>query len=338
MNDVLVGVDVGYGETKVAFPELGAPCYTSFASIAEPVPGNEVELGGGLHKRDTLCVLVDGKRFEVGRDAELIAEVNSVRALHDDYIETTEYRAKLYAALLAAKQPRITRLVTGLPVSHMAQHRDRLVRLLTGRHQVSDDFAVTIDDVQVIPQPLGGLLDYSAEQRNRQLVRDLTVLVIDPGYYTTDWLIVDRLRAVKQRSDSRGIGMHHVLQAARDRIKAQHGGGAPAAGKLADALKAGIRVPFRKGSIDVLPIAEEAARALTETVGSAIKNVVNDFSDIDLVLLVGGGATVFRPAIEAMVAGTGLEVEVAHSAGFANVRGYYILGERMASQVIRAVK
>jgi hypothetical protein len=63
MNDVVGGVDVGYGETKVARPSVGAPAYAGFRSIPVPVPLDRAELGGGLRKRDTLRVWVDDKRY-----------------------------------------------------------------------------------------------------------------------------------------------------------------------------------------------------------------------------------------------------------------------------------
>jgi plasmid segregation protein ParM len=258
-----------------------------------------------------------------------------VQALHKDYIETPGYRALMLAALLTAKQTHIDHLVTGLPVRHMLDKRDALKQLFAGYHQVTPEFSVTIETVHVVPQPLGGLLDFASERHEHYPVRDMTVLVIDPGHFTTDWLIVDGLRAVRRRSDSMETGMAAVIAEIRDRLRRKYGG-TPTDAKLIERIETGRDVRVHNQPVHIQPLLAEVAQQVAEPVVQRIKSTVADFDDIDLILLVGGGAAVFEPVVRSVLAASGPEIATAHASVFANVRGYYRFGERAASQVMRA--
>ncbi len=86
MDDVLVAIDVGYGETKIARADLGVPVYMSFRSIAAAIYQETASVGDDIHKRDTRRVLADGTPYEVGRDAILIKTTPDIPVLHDDFI------------------------------------------------------------------------------------------------------------------------------------------------------------------------------------------------------------------------------------------------------------
>ena len=85
---------------------------------------------------------------------------------------------------------RIDVLVTGLPVSQYLDdaRRNALAEQMRGTHQVTPKRTVSVEKVKVIPQPIGGLLDYIAQEDAD--IDDALVLVIDPGFFSVDWVVV----------------------------------------------------------------------------------------------------------------------------------------------------
>lgn len=217
---------------------------------------------------------------------------------------------------------RIELLVTDLPVEHYATMKKAVEHRLAGTHTGCGGKTVTVDTVRVIPQPLGGLMDYQmslSPQESARLARQ-TVLVVDPGQYTTDWLLVRQLRALPARSGSTPNGVARVLEACRKELLADYKG-APSANALADALRHGEETVFAAGH-EVL-LAGRLKRPLVQIGGIVMREIRNSlklFEDVDRVVLVGGGAVLFRGFFTEHM--DGHNVQMAPYPGFANVRGY----------------
>ncbi len=212
-----------------------------------------------------------------------------------------------------------------------------LCQRLRGHHQVTPEISVEVDNVHVIPQPIGALLDRAVgEQQGHAPIKGLTVLVVDPGHYTTDWLLAERFRGIASRSDSISTGVQSFLEMLQQILNQRHGR-KPRTLMLGEDLKAGRSVRVAGEVVeDSAAVIEEAARRVIAPVMGGLKNKVGNLDDIDLVLLVGGGASLFRPVLEQVFADTGIDVVIPHAPGFANVRGYYTYGEKIRAGTLRA--
>jgi hypothetical protein len=95
---------------------------------------------------------------------------------------------------------RIDLLVTGAPVHQFGSHATRLKELLTGTHTIRPRSTVEIVDVKVAIQPVGGLIAYTREVPNWKHQKDRTYLLIDPGYFTFDWILSKGLNEIPGKS------------------------------------------------------------------------------------------------------------------------------------------
>lgn len=136
--------------------------------------------------------------------------------MHEDYTATDLWRALFLAALQGAGRERVDVLVTRLPAQ---QHRDPALRArlegLVGVHHPSPGRAVRIGRVVVLPQPAGAYLDLLAAPQTALLDVFETgrTLVIDPGYYSVDWLVIEAGVVRKSASGSSLKSVQTILRA-----------------------------------------------------------------------------------------------------------------------------
>jgi plasmid segregation protein ParM len=312
-------LDVGYGETKLTWSERsGAQPEHAFPSIAVPT---NIDLGAGaLQSRQTIKVTVDGVGYEVGRGAELAQAGPAVPVLHDGYIDTAEFRALVLAALQLMGAGNIDLLVTGLPVTHFTAKREALAAKLEGRHAVASG-SIQVKRAAVLPQPLGGFIELTARYPEAQLSKK-TVLVIDIGQYTTDWVVTTRMQAVSGRSGSVPIGVARIIERLREGLLAEYGG-APTAPTLREAVKSNEPTIFAAGiSVEIASYLDAAVDGEAGAVLTAIKNRLAETSDLDAIAVIGGGARLIHRHLEALTNGRQVPILCPPLPGFANVRGY----------------
>lgn len=297
-------VDVGKGRVKLTTSIEGI-C-TSFPSIVDST----------IHPYSrTLEQLIDGRMLDV---------VSTTTAgVHHTEI-TPEYRALLYKALDKMRVKQLDLLVTGLPPHRYAAHRRALTQILKGTHAIRSDASITIEEVRVVPQPLGGLIAYLHERRidwKRQMNR--RYLVVDVGYGSCNWLCTHGLTEVPARSGGVTVGMSHYLSRANsivDRLLGRH---YPFRHKIDEGLRRGrFRVGKREIDVDLLCIpAEDVAGPAVE----ALYKGIGGPQGIDEVIVVGGGSEYFMPVLMSSL--PELELHTVAHPMYANVRGFHLIGE-----------
>ena len=320
-------VDVGYGNTKyvMARAEREIRC-AMFPSLAPVAPQLELATGMGM-TRDTVTVEVDGVRYEVGPGARLGLKAHHTRILHGDYVQTPEYLALLRGALAYMQVAQLDLLVVGLPVGLMNSKAQALAQQLKGTHPVGDGREVVVRHVWTLAQPLGGFLDYAMGQGLYETLADQVNLIIDPGYYTVDWLTGLGLKVMPERTGSFAGGTHAILQTIARSVSEALGVAYTDIDAIDRALAQGrLRIGGRE--IDLAPHWRLAQARMHEAV-NAIANSVGDGLDVNNIILVGGGAKFYEAAIRRRFAAPRLTV--APDPVFANVRGFQIAGEHHAA-------
>ena len=332
MTDCMIAaIDLGYGETKIAWHTPDGTVHRSFRSIVELAPTQDLELHGSSRRR-TVRVKVDDVEYEVGTDAHLVASRPDEEKDHDDAVGTPEWMAKAKAALATIGAERIALLVIGLPVERFFKKgaKDFASARLTGVHEHCGGRTVRVERVLVLPQPMGGLIDFMEHGPSgiRNGLSRQGVLVVDPGFYTTDYLLTLGGQGAPKRSGSTEYGIKKVILMAKNAMVREHGG-APSIYSIADASKNGEGTVFAAGvEVRLEPYLQQALKVVGDRVLDGIRATVKTFEDIDVILMVGGGAPLFRPLIS-----SGLpvkSVQVAPFPGFANVRGYLEYGRAKA--------
>ncbi|ANE57990.1 MULTISPECIES: ParM/StbA family protein [Methylomonas] len=290
----VLGLDIGYSNVKLAFGDHLAPPTTKlFPAGAAPIE----HLPQAIDRAsDTLRVTLDGVAWGAGISVSKLSNWN--RALHQDYTNTSSYRALLYAALLASERSVIDVLVTGLPVSQWQERsaRQALTNQLKGVHQITPKRQVAVEQVHVVPQPTGAFVEQLFTTQDRRLSNG-RVLVIDPGYFSVDWVLLNEGEIVSASSGTSLEAMSVLLDKTSELICDDHGGKLTPE-KIEDAL--------RSGSSNVLLLGQEiilqdylaaAAQSISMIALEAMKQSLRrEKGSVDIVLLAGGGASLYQNA------------------------------------------
>jgi plasmid segregation protein ParM len=227
------------------------------------------------------------------------------------------------------------RIVTGLPVNWYAD-RDKVLEQLAGKHivrrvngrQIVQRF--TIDEVLVVPQPFGSLFDAILGPGGQIVDQDLAqgrVGVIDVGTYTTDYVLVDRLRYVERGSGTLASAMSRAYQLIGR--------------SLLDTFGLDLRLhqvdrAVRDGQVTVFGeernidwLVDPVLDALSQEVLAEAGTLWGDGRDLKAVLVTGGGAMALGERIRRRYA----HARVLPDAAMANVNGFHKYGLRKWREV-----
>ncbi|MGI9293972.1 MAG: PRTRC system protein D [Pseudomonadales bacterium] len=319
-NMTIRAIDIGYGNTKFVTSALGTNIECDLLPSRAPLHARSRMGGdGAISGRRNILIDVNGRTYEVGPDTELF---KGPPILHDDYTDTDEYLALYRAALARMRAPLINALVTGLPVSQLDKKKAGLQRRLSGKHLVSGGRYVNVETVHVFAQPLGGLVDHCLLQHggwNKELDESVNLLV-DPGYYTLDWVVAQGLTEVPELSGSFPAGMSNLVYSVGERIAEATGKPFSQHSRLDQALRRGS-LQLRGQTIDLSNYTNDLGYLWHDALTTMKNNVGTDF---DRVYLVGGGAQFLQNELQAVFPDH--PISVASNSVFANVRGFQAIG------------
>jgi plasmid segregation protein ParM len=199
--------------------------------------------------------------------------------------------------LLSNNQYEDVKLVTGLPVNEYSELKDAYREALLGKHNVQiidpdgksgEYYAFDIQDVKVLPQPIGtifdSVLDSQGKIENRVLAKG-KIGVIDVGKFTVDLSVTDTLQFIDKSSTSYGdIGLFDAFKELSLALKSEGYDIPP------DSLE-----PYIRGKKPINGLTELKEQFFTLQAEKIISRVFNTWSDIwsfDQVFITGGGALV----------------------------------------------
>lgn len=293
-----VGLDIGYSNVKLAFVDGSGHARTLLFPASSALASSQSKMSM-LAQGSGYTVLVDGVSYVAGADPETLSEFN--RVVHEDYTGTQQYKSLFHAALLAVGVDRIEHLVTGLPVWQFEDDEltSRLCQQLEGTHQITPKVAVTVDRVTVVPQPFGAFMDCVSRLQANDPVFESTVLVVDPGFYSVDWVVIDKGQFKRDRSDSdmraSSVVIDRICLLVRDEY-----GQTPVRERIENALRQGKEEIVVGGSYrNIAPLIDQAKKEVSASIVDKIKEMLRDRSlSIDVVVMAGGGATLYGDAIK----------------------------------------
>lgn len=327
---VVRAIDLGWGYTKLSRKSAdGQLEYMAFPSLAPRA--SQLDMSSSfLGQRDTKIVTVDGVDYEVGVDSASLDSSDATRSLNNSYIFTEQYKAVFLGALAYIDEDVIDILVVGLPLSGMNQAA-KLKSMMEGTHKINATKSVTVKSALVIPQPLGGLrycLTLAKPGSPFEFLNEENNLIIDPGFLTFDYLFAHGSMVVENRSGAHPGGVSKVLLALAQSISRKH--------DINYENLMAIDRGLRRRRIKINGVDEDLTEHIKNTKDAlegsvnAMKNRVGDGSDIDNIILLGGGSALFRKTIEGFFPKHSLiSLE---DAQLANVKGFQDAGELAAKQ------
>lgn len=335
----IVAIDIGFGFTKASDGKETVV----FKSLYGDAP--EIQFWMDFGERaltDYFHVTVDGKSYFVGDLAE--QQSTSVSFTLDQERMMSDY-ARLFAltvtGLLLKKDPVVEEpihIVSGLPVGFYRQYHDRFRDTLKGRHQVvfhSPDGGrvakkIQVEQVQLLPQPMGSALNLLMNDNGQISEKELArqkIGVVDIGFRTTDYLVVDRLRYVERSSRTMDTGVSKAFNIIAGKLRENSGVNVELY-RLYGAVESGT-IRMRGQAFSFAKIRDQIFAHLAATIVGDLERLWANDWDLETILLTGGGAKEIGPHIQALLPGN---VRVAANRGdarLANVQGYLKYGRHL---------
>jgi len=320
----IVGIDIGYSNLKIAFGNSGSGSPVTVLRPAGAAPADRFgkRLDGKLQE-DFINVLVNGKEYVAGVSPDRAQVWN--RSLHEDYSATDSYMALFKAGLSLSGMRQIDALVTGLPVSQFLEDKKKkfLERVMQGTHLISPGVTIEVSNVKVVPQPIGGFVDFLFN--TREDIEDANVLIVDPGFFSVDWVVVNNNEIRDQSSGTSlnacSVMLEEVAREINQKFDAKIN---------IESIENAIRK--NKSSVMVMGQRVELSsflKSAREKIGPAVSELIQqavrkEGKDIDLVILVGGGAYLYFDVIKQ--AFPRQKVLVSQESVFTNCRGFWAYG------------
>lgn len=213
MKTSVLAVDIGYGNTKYCYRSSRGAVETGiFPSLAPLAPIDRFSeydlIVPGSPKLAT--IEIDRVEYWVGPDIPITAAYDDPgRALVDDYPETPNFAALLFGAIHFAGAEHIDCLVIGLPRHNVKQYAEQVKTRFTGEFDFGHG-PVRIDDVIIIPQATGSLMMADALHSNSSNFHG-PHLLLDVGYFTTNWIYATDVTREKMRMGSLRFGTSDVF-------------------------------------------------------------------------------------------------------------------------------
>lgn len=320
----IVGLDIGYSNLKVAYgaANLSAPTTVLRPSGAAPADRFGKRLDGKLQD-DFINVLVNGNEYVAGVSLDRAQVWN--RSLHEEYASTESYMALFKAGLLLSGMRQIDVLVTGLPVSQfMEEKRKRsLEKMMQGSHLICPGVTVEVSSVKVVPQPIGGFVDFLLN--TREDIEDANLLIIDPGFFSVDWVVISNNEIHNQSSGTSlnacSVMLEEVAKSISQRFETKIN-----LESIENAIRKNKSAVLIMGQrVELSPFLKTAREKIGPAVSELVQQAVrNEGKDVDLVILVGGGANLYFDV--ARQAFPRQKVLISQDSVFANSRGFWFYG------------
>ena len=329
--------------------------YDLFPSIALGVDRRRFEVESKT-SANVKMVSYKGESYVVGPDIvqRIASQGDFGRDLSDDYYNSPIYHALMRGALSFMQEDHIDVLVLGLPVSHFQDPAKpaALKQAYTGKIDLDGTHSVQIDRVVVRPQPLGGFygVDRHIDAINDVIrahpqsglvplkswddLLELTVLCVDPGEFTLDWLLVNHGAANADVSGAAGdAGRHRILNTAKEHLEVTLKRRIAPANlqRLNDSLRTGSAFKLDGKVVD---LAEDGLkRAIVRAVDSPVAILMSGLKGskdvIDLVLMVGGHPALYADAIRKHM--PDMPIFTPPHSVFSNVEGLQLIAEQIAA-------
>ena len=350
-NMEVLGIDIGFGFTK-ATDGNNTLIFKSIFGDA-----NDIQFWadfGESKPTDHIHVTIDGKSYFIGDLAEQQSSVLNFtldqERLMTDYVRVL---ALTVAGMFYTQEGPINRpvnVVSGLPIGYFKQNHERFNELLTGHHSItyhSHDGQETtkeiyINKVRMLPQPLGSMLNLLMNDQGKIIDDELAnqkVGVVDIGFRTTDYTILDHLRYIDRGSRTMDVGISKAFSVISNKLREKCGVSVELF-RLYKAAESGS-IKMRGHGFSFSKIRDQVYSQLAGSIADDIDRLWSDDWDIDTIILSGGGCRELAQYLQPLITGNVRPVDTTVDARLNNVIGYlkygrYIWGEQSADPLASA--
>lgn len=286
-------------------------------------------LGGGYFaERETETVMHDGILYEVGQDAAIAMTGNKGRVMTNRYVYTDEYQAIMKGALKMMHLSHIDLLVLGTPVSNYEETSVHLKKTWEGIVDLSttsgEKRKLKINQVKVVPQPIGGLAWYGHKNNQYQKLRKEINLVIDPGHFTLDWLIAEGMKMTPDSGSYEG-GMAFVIKSIAKELGVDDKN-VRTLNNIDECIYKGKPFMLNGKNCDITGLMPLAQKTVRDSIDVMTGNLGSALSDVQNIIILGGAAELY--AKEFKKTHPNHQISIAKDPNLANVLGFQWIGEQ----------
>jgi plasmid segregation protein ParM len=347
----ILGIDIGFGFTKAT--------NGTDTIVFKSIFGDATDLQfwmdlGETHAAEFFHVTIGGHSYFIGDLAEQQSTVLNFTLDQEKLVsEFVKILALTVAGAIQRKDSDINvpiNIVSGLPIGYFKGYHQRFNEILTGHHQVvfhkhdggKEVKEVYINKIRMLPQPLGSILNLLMDAGGRIVNKDMIrqkIGVVDIGFRTTDFTIMDRLRYIDRGSRPTDSGISKAFSIITNKLREKCGVSVPLY-RLYRAAATGT-IKMKGQGFNFVKIRDQVYQQLASNIANEIDRLWADDWDIDTIVLTGGGSRELAPYLRPLIAGNVVPIRHDTDARLNNVEGYlkygrHIWGESAPEREIQA--
>ena len=338
----VLGIDIGFGFTKATNGKETIIFKSIFGDASEIQFWADF---GENSPTDHIHVSIDGKSYFVGDLAEQQSSVLNFtldqERLITDYVRIL---ALTIAGLFFKNNTPINvpiNVVSGLPIGYFKQNHERFNEILTGHHTVTyhshngdkTTREIYINKIRMLPQPLGSILNHLMDENGKIVNEEMAIQkvgVVDIGFRTTDFTILDHLRYIDRGSRTVDTGISKGFGVISNKLREKCGVSVELY-RLYKAAEEGT-IKMRGHGFSFEKIRDQVYSQLAATIANDLDRLWADDWDIDTIILTGGGCRELAKYLHPLITGNVIPIDSASDPRLNNVLGYakygrYIWGE-----------
>jgi PRTRC genetic system protein D len=320
-------IDTGHQAVKYRYVSGTQELHGWYPAVCGPVTGATVAALGP--SSDALPIRVGGGAYLVGKDAHKFGDVYQRRAFDPDYCKTPAYKALTLGSLCqmaiaeGVDQLRIGMLCCALPLETWSTHAQTLKAMCLGTHVVElqgdpRKFVIEVLDAIVVAQPQGALFASGATAFQQNSSRN--TVVVDMGGGTTNFFFSVGATPDHSRSGCIPRGTIAALEKVADQISPGYSQKSHVVQRLDQAIATNAATVELDGEAKPLPL-HVITQYMLDICGQ-VRQGVKDFTDVDRLLLTGGGAPHLMRAFGSLLPHRAAKIEIHADPVHANCRGF----------------
>jgi plasmid segregation protein ParM len=335
----VLGIDIGFGFTK-ATNGKDTLIFKSLLGDAADIQF-WADFGDG-DPTDHIHVTIDEESYFIGDLAEQQSSVLHFtldqERLLTDYVKVLTLTAVGLLLPDDASNNVPVNVVSGLPIGFFKENHKRFYDLLVGHHTVTyhspDGHQATrqiaVNDVRMLPQPMGSILNLVMDESGKIAKTDLAkqkIGVVDIGFRTTDFAIMDRLRYLNRGSKTIDTGISKGFSVIANKLREKSGVNVELY-RLYRAAETGS-ITMRGHGFSFPKIRDQVYTQLATSIADEIDRLWANDWDIETIFLSGGGSRELAGYLEPLITGNVIAVDPGQDPRLNNVKGYQKYGRHI---------
>jgi plasmid segregation protein ParM len=332
----ILGIDIGFGFTKATNGRENVIFKSIFGDA------DDIQFWadfGGDSPLNHIHVTIDGKSYFIGELAEQQSSVLNFTLDQERLIADFVRILSLTVAGMFLKNGGTINvplnIVSGLPIGFFKQNHQRFHEILTGHHTVTYHShtgqqitrEIYINKVRMLPQPLGSVLNLLMNENGKIVNEELAsqkIGVVDIGFRTTDFTILDHLRYIDRGSRTIDTGISKGFSIIAGKLREKCGVSVELY-RLYKAAETGT-IKMRGHGFTFTKIRDQVYSQLAGSIANDIDRLWADDWDIDAIILTGGGCRELAKYLQPLITGNVKPVDPNFDPRLNNVLGYIKYG------------